>query len=139
MPSGGCDFIHFTGVEDVTTNQGECIDLTEGVHAYDGNGNEIPFTVSPSEIGCCDIGEYEITYTATGASNRMLPSMCLGNPMLHITDCGLITSIAKRKITILPTSLKVCEGKVCCSVVWCSDDSSIVCQGKACDAKVACS
>ena len=50
---GSCFIIRFEGVDDLSINQGECIDLTEGVHAYDGDGNEIDFTVTPSEIGCC--------------------------------------------------------------------------------------
>lgn len=139
IPSGGCGSVYFTGVEDVETNQGECIDLENGVRAYDGNGHEIPFTVLPTEIPCCDIGEYEVTYMATGVGNKMLPSMCIGKLALHVTDCGSASDTIKRKITVLPTPLKVCEGKVCCSVAWCADDSSIVCQAKVCDAKVACS
>ena len=101
FPQDACDVITFEGVEDVETKQGLCVDLTEGVHAYDGDGAEISYTVEPSEIGCCDVGEHELTYTAVGKGNKMLPSFCLGKPMLTTADCGLMTKVVTRVITIL--------------------------------------
>lgn len=101
IPKDGCDSIRFEGVNDVELNQGVCIDLNEGVHAYDGDGTEIPFSVSPSEIGCCDVGEHEVTYTARGKGNKMLPSFCADKPKVHAIDCGLMTKTVKRLVTIL--------------------------------------
>lgn len=101
FPKDACDVITFEGVEDVETKQGLCVDLTEGVHAYDGDGTEISYTVEPSEIGCCDVGEHEVTYTAVGKGNKMLPSFCLGKPVLTTADCGLMTKVVTRVITIL--------------------------------------
>ena len=101
FPKDACDVITFEGVEDVETKQGLCVDLTEGVHAYDGDGTEISYTVEPSEIGCCDVGEHEVTYTAVGKGTKMLPSFCLGKPMLTTADCGLMTKVVTRVITIL--------------------------------------
>ena len=101
FPKDACDVITFEGVEDVETKQGLCVDLTEGVHAYDGDGAEISYTVEPSEIGCCDVGEHEVTYTAVGKGNKMLPSFCLGKPMLTTADCGLMTKVVTRLVTIL--------------------------------------
>lgn len=101
FPKDACDVITFEGVEDVETKQGLCVDLTEGVHAYDSDGTEISYTVEPSEIGCCDVGEHEVTYTAVGKGNKMLPSFCLGKPMLTTADCGLMTKVVTRVITIL--------------------------------------
>lgn len=101
LPKDVCNTIRFEGVEDTEINQGICIDLTEGVHAYDGDGSEIEYTVSPSEIGCCDVGEHEITYTAMGKGNKMLPSFCLGKPMLTTANCGLMTKVVTRLVTVL--------------------------------------
>ena len=116
---GECTAVHFTGTSDVSVNQGEnCIDLTEGVHAYDGSGAEIPFTVSPATIDCCKVGEYEVTYTAIGIGSKMLPTVCIGKPPLHITDCGMASATEKRIITVEPYGV-VCESKVCCASAVC--------------------
>lgn len=115
---GSCSAIRFEGVDDVSINQGECIDLTEGVHAYDGNGNEIEYTVTPSEIPCCETGEYEVYYSATGIGDTMLPSFCTNASMLAISDCGMATARVKRTITVKPYSA-VCESKVCCASTVC--------------------
>lgn len=101
IPQDSCRSIRFEGVDDTEINQGACIDLTEGVHAYDGDGSEIPFTVSPSEIGCCDVGEHEITYKAVGKGNKMLPSFCIDKYAVHATDCGLMTKAVTRLVTVL--------------------------------------
>ena len=53
------------GANDVEINQGIGIDLREGVYAVDSMGNEIPFTVEPSELDKCDIGVHNVYYTAT--------------------------------------------------------------------------
>lgn len=118
FPVSSCSAIEFVGTDDVSINQGECIDLTENVHAYDGNGNEIEFTVSPSEIPCCDTGEYEVTYSAVGISDNLVPTICLGTPMLHAADCGMAKGSVVRKITIEPYAL-ICEATICCSSVMC--------------------
>lgn len=60
-PSGE---IKFTGVNDVTINQGVGIDLREGVKAK-YNGRNIDYDVSPSEIDLCDEGKHTVVYTAT--------------------------------------------------------------------------
>lgn len=52
------------GANDVTINQGVGIDLTEGVTAT-VDGNPIEFTVNPTELDACDVGEHTVTYTAT--------------------------------------------------------------------------
>lgn len=97
---GSCSAIRFEGVGDVSINQGECIDLTEGVHAYDGNGSEIEYTVTPSEIPCCGVGEYEVKYSAVGIGNKMLPSFCTNAFMLMLSDCGMDTKSVLRKIIV---------------------------------------
>lgn len=57
--------VTITGANDVTINQGIGIDLTNGVSATGVSGQSIPFTVDPESIEKCDVGEHEVTYTAT--------------------------------------------------------------------------
>ena len=100
-PENACGSIRIEGADDVEINQGVCIDLTEGVHAYDGNGREIEYEVEPSEIGCCDVGEHEVTYTAIGSSKEMIPYIRTSKPMLGFNACGLVVKKVKRLVTIL--------------------------------------
>lgn len=100
IPRSGCASVRIVGADDVEINQGVCIDLADGVHAYDRDGAEIPFTIEPSEIGCCDVGEHEITYTAKGRGNDMRPSFCQGKPSLHTTDCETDFVTVRRTVTI---------------------------------------
>ena len=100
-PENACGSIRIEGADDVEINQGVCIDLTEGVHAYDGNGHEIEYEVEPSEIGCCDVGEHEVTYTAIGSSKEMIPYIRTSKPMLGFNACGLVVKKVKRLVTIL--------------------------------------
>lgn len=60
------------GADNVTINQGIGINLTEGVKAYDADGNEIQFTVNPSAIDKCDVGEHTITYSAEGVEKTRI-------------------------------------------------------------------
>lgn len=94
---------YFEGISDVTINQGVGIDLTEGVKAYDSFGNEIEYTVSPSEISMCSVGTFDVEYQAVGDSNvkELIPTMCNGYG-LHIPDngCNLEIIKANRKVTI---------------------------------------
>lgn len=100
-PENACGSIRIEGADDVEINQGVCIDLTEGVHAYDGNGREIEYEVEPSEIGCCDVGEHEVTYTAIGSSKEMIPYIRTSKPMLGFNACGLVVKKVKRLVTVL--------------------------------------
>ena len=72
----GCGVPRFVGIEDVTINQGIGIDLTEGVYAYDGNGNEIPYTVTPDSIDMCDVGEHTVIYRAMAEGKKFAPWFC---------------------------------------------------------------
>lgn len=72
----GCGVPRFVGIEDVTINQGIGIDLTEGVYAYDGNGNEIPYTVTPDSIDMCDVGEHTVIYRAMAEGRKFAPWFC---------------------------------------------------------------
>lgn len=105
-----CDrSLHFEGADDVTINQGVGIDLTEGVHAYDANGNEIEYTVEPDSIEKCEVGDHVITYTATGEGSRSVPTMC-GETALYARACNIITEIKKRIITILQSANPIIRG-----------------------------
>lgn len=57
---------HFSGLSNKTIKQGNDFDLLDGVKAFDENGNEIPFSVSPNEVDKCEVGVQEFTYTAKG-------------------------------------------------------------------------
>lgn len=61
----------FTGIDDVTLNQGQTIDLRSGVTATDWQGNTVPFTVTPTEIIPCEVGEQEVIYSAVGVSDTV--------------------------------------------------------------------
>lgn len=72
------------GADDVEIPQGTEFDLTDGVKAYDGEGNEIPFTVTPNEIDACSVGEQEFTYTAEGVSvTRTVTVEQIPNPTIY--------------------------------------------------------
>lgn len=100
IASGTCAAVHFRGIDDVTIKQGVGIDLTEGVHAYNGEGEEIPFTVSPTEIDACNAGTHTVTYSAVGVPARIVPSFCEGKKMLAVSDCGTETVTENRIVTI---------------------------------------
>lgn len=60
--------VTFEGLTPVTLVQGADFDPTDGVKAFDKDGNEIPFTVSPNEIDACAVGNQTLTYTADDKS-----------------------------------------------------------------------
>ena len=100
LPTGSCGGITFEGVEDATVNQGEGIDLMDGVTAYDEDGNEIPVTVSPTEIAKCDVGEHTVEYKAIGKGGNLKPYLPCGKGKLTVADCGISVETAERVITI---------------------------------------
>lgn len=59
--------VYFLGLDHFTNTLGESFDLTENVHAYDGQGNELEFTVTP-EYNAFALGNRTYTYTADGYS-----------------------------------------------------------------------
>lgn len=118
MVDAPCNGIHFTGIGNITVPQGTEIDLTEGVHAFDGQGNEIEFTVTPSEIDSCVTGKVEVIYEAHGIGSKIVPTFCLNEPMLYAIECGTEYSKVRRIITIEPYGI-VCESKACCASAMC--------------------
>lgn len=113
-----CHQVYFTGITDKTIMRGDAIDLEDGIHAYDGNDNEIAFTYTPTSIDTSIAGEYVVTYTANGEGKAMKPNIC-GDMALHITDCGLETATVRRKITVISMDALVCEATVCESLIGC--------------------
>lgn len=78
---------HFNGLTNVSINQGTDFDLTEGVTAFDKDGNEIPFTVSPQEVDKCEVGEQTFTYTAEGIEDtRTITVTQIDNPTVSGLD-----------------------------------------------------
>lgn len=100
LPTGSCSGITFEGVEDTTVNQGEGIDLMDGVTAYDEDGNEIPVTVSPTEIAKCDVGEHTVEYKAIGKGGNLKPYLPCSKGKLTVADCGISVETTERVITI---------------------------------------
>ena len=68
--------------------QGEDIDLKEGVEAIDAEGHSIEFTVSPESIETCEVGEHQVTYTATADGHTTTVTRTIfvaqaSNPVIH--------------------------------------------------------
>lgn len=74
----------FSGVGDVSINQGNSFDPRSGVHAYDYQGNEIPFTVSPTTFSPCLVGVQTFNYTASGVEpvTRTVTVNAIANPTI---------------------------------------------------------
>lgn len=71
------------GADNTSVAQGKGFDLTAGVKAYDGDGNEIPFTVTPNEIDKCDIGNQSFTYSAEGVTKvRTIEVTAIADPTI---------------------------------------------------------
>lgn len=70
LPSVCEDLGHFNGLNDVTLLQGDPFSPTAGVTAVDKDGNEIPYTVSPSDIETCNVGDYVLTYSTENFSKE---------------------------------------------------------------------
>lgn len=123
FPTAPCGTVYFTGISDVTIEQDTDFDLTSGVHAYDGNGHEIEYTVEPGTIDTSVPGTYTFTYTAKGASSGIRPYLC-GSDSVHLTDCGtdgtsVIRTIKVKSLCALVCDAAVCDSAVCCGgTVW---------------------
>ena len=71
------------GANNTSVNQGMDFDLLAGVKAYDGDGNEIPFTVNPTEIAKCDVGHQSFTYSAEGVTKvRTIEVKAIADPTI---------------------------------------------------------
>ena len=101
FPTSSCKPLRLEGVADTTINQGVGIDLTDGIHAYDGNGDEIPFEVEPDTIDKCDVGEHLVKYTASGQGASMRPSLCGDNALAVSDACNDLTTIEKDRIVTI--------------------------------------
>lgn len=79
-----------SGADNVSVKQGVGIDLKDGVTAT-LDGEEIEYTVEPSEIDKCELGEIEITYAATGNGKtttvtRKVTVTAISNPTINGLD-----------------------------------------------------
>lgn len=72
------------GISNVTLGQGTAFDPTEGVTAYDHNGNVVPFSVSPSTFAPCTVGTQTFTYEAQGleTATRTVTVTAISNPTI---------------------------------------------------------
>lgn len=74
---------YFKGVTDASTPQGVGFDLLQSVTAYDEYGQQIPFTVSPSEVVACQLGVQAFTYEAEGVTKtRNITVTPIANPTI---------------------------------------------------------
>lgn len=118
MVDVACNDLYFTGLTDITVLVGEEVDLTEGVHAYDGKGVEASFRYEPTSIDTSRVGTYTVTYTASGYGNGIRPTIC-GDDAVHTTECEYDSITAYRTITVEPNVAIVCESYVCESLASC--------------------
>ncbi len=118
MPTSGCPVIHFVGVEDEVVNQDSVISLTDGVYAYDGNGNEIEYTVTPTDVDTSVLGEHVVEYVARGKSGGKVTIPCL-KPKLH-TSCDYSVLRVNRTITVIQEEAVVCSAQTCYAKTACS-------------------
>lgn len=87
IPKAVCYEPFFVGVEDKTIIQGADFDLRKNVKAFDGLGNEIPYTVTPNTIDLCDVGTHTFTYTADGVTEtRTITITASANPTITIDE-----------------------------------------------------
>lgn len=71
------------GADNTSVKQGLGFDLMAGVKAYDGDGNEIPFTVTPDTLDKCDIGPQSFTYSAEGVTKvRTIEVTAIADPTI---------------------------------------------------------
>lgn len=75
---------HFEGIQDASVNQGLGFDLEDGVTAYTYSGSQTTFSVDPSEIEACELGEQTVTYTAMGVEpvDRTITVLPIADPTI---------------------------------------------------------
>lgn len=61
----------FEGVESATITQGTDFDIEEGVRATNNKGQELEWSVSPSELDTCEVGTHTFTYHASGIGDAV--------------------------------------------------------------------
>ena len=113
-----CNHVYFTGLTDETIKRGDPFDPEQGVHAYDKNDEEVPYTYTPSSIDTSVVGEYTVTYKATGVGDAIKFTLC-GDMALRTTDCNTETITESRKITVVSTDALVCDAITCESSIGC--------------------
>lgn len=118
MVDVACFDLYFTGLTDLTVLVGEEVNLTEGVHAYDGNGVEAKFRYDPTSIDTSRTGTYTVTYIASGYGNGIRPTIC-GDDAVHTTVCEYDSVTGYRTVTVEPNEAIACEASVCYSYVGC--------------------
>lgn len=87
LPSFCADLPYFTGLKDATIPQGTDFDLLDGVKAFDADGQEIPYDVTPSEVASCVVGVQTFTYSTEGYSKeRNITVTAIGDPAISGID-----------------------------------------------------
>ena len=84
LPSICGEIGYFKGIDNATINQGETFDLLSGVTAYNSNGEQVPFDVTPSEVVPCQVGAQVFTYTSEDATaTRTITVNAIGDPTIN--------------------------------------------------------
>lgn len=105
IPKSVCYEPFFVGVEDKTIIQGADFNLKTNVKAFDGLGNEIPYTVSPATIDTCDVGTHTFTYTADGVTETRTITITESTyPVITIEDNPLYSRPGYTVYTLLGVS-----------------------------------
>lgn len=86
IPGEGNPHGHFTGMNPSVIDQGTAFDPAAGVKAYDKDGNEVEFTVTPTEINTCEIGNHILHYVAGDLKHeRVLVVQAIPHPTIYGT------------------------------------------------------
>ena len=94
LPSICGEIGYFKGVGNATINQGDTFDLLSGVTAYNSDGEQVPFDVTPSEVVPCQVGAQVFTYTSEDATaTRTITVNAIGDPVIN----GISESISVGK------------------------------------------
>lgn len=92
---------HFEGIENTIVTQGTEVDLSEGITAYNYDGEEMPFTVTP-EYEPCEIGDQTYTYSATGVPSvdRTITVTEIEDPVIDGVDTLIFASVGHTVSTL---------------------------------------
>lgn len=72
------------GVDNATIPQGTDFDIRNGVRATNNRGQELEYTVSPSELDTCEVGVHTLIYHASGIADavRTITITAVSDPVI---------------------------------------------------------
>lgn len=99
-----CKSAHFVGINDVTINQGEDFDPTTGVKAYDDDGTELSYSVDPTNIETCDVGEHILTYKTSGKRQLNEITLTCVNDILTLSPPCIEGEVTEQRVVTIKRS-----------------------------------